>query len=175
VDADGGFDGVAPGSSTVGARTFAYRSGTGDLMMVNVDDDGSFEVRTPATPVDVPAQGRVSTSWDVRYTNAWAATPAVSESTNTIQSVDTVAGSIVRLAKTVGGTDDHLETVFLNNPRSGYNWRAAASVPGIDGSTTVPVSEWTNMPVRGMGFNALLRPASKQFMFSVQQPAPVLP
>ncbi len=84
--------------------------------------------------------------------------------------MDTTADSVVRLAKTVGGTDEHLETVLLNSPRSGYNYRAAATVTGTDGTTSVTVSEWTTLNVRGMGFNALLRPAQKQFMFSVQQP-----
>jgi hypothetical protein len=170
VDAAGGFDAFAPGSSTPGSRTFAYRSGSGDLMMVNVDDDGSFEIRTPAKAVDAPAVGRVSTTWDLRATNTWLATPAVSSSTNTVQGVDASGASYTRLASTVGGSDEHVETVQLNDPRSGYNFRAAATVTGTDGTTVVNVAEWTNLPVRGMGLNALLRPAQKQFMFSVQQP-----
>ena len=170
VDADGGFDGIDAGDTVASSRTFAYRSGSGDLMMVNVDGDGSFEVRTLAKANDTPVVGRVSTTWDVRYTNQWQATPTVSESTNTVQSVDATAGSFVRLAKTVDGTDEHLETVLLNSPRAGYNFRAATTVLGTDGTTSVPVTEWTNLGLRGMGLNALLRPAQKQFMFSVQQP-----
>jgi hypothetical protein len=168
VDADGGFDGVDAGATTASSRTFAYRSGSGDLMMVNVDGDGSFEVRTSNRTNDAPVVGRVSTTWDLRYSNQWLATPALSESTNTVQTVD--AGSFVRLARTVGGTDEHLETVSLNSPRAGYNFRAAATVLGTDGTTPVDVSEWTNLGLRGMGLTALLRPAQKQFMFSVQQP-----
>jgi len=167
VDANGGFDGIDAGTTVASSRTFAYRSGSGDLMMVNVDDDGSFEVRTLNKANDTPDVGRVNTTWDLRYTNQWGATPLVTESTNTVQTVAT--DSYVRLAKTVGGTDDHLETVLLNSPRVGYNFRAAANVLGTDGTTPVAVSEWTNLGVRGMGLNALLRPAQKQFMFSVQQ------
>ena len=170
VDAGGGFDGIDAGDTAASSRTFAYRSGSGDLMMVNVDGDGSFEVRTQAKANDTPVIGRVSTTWDVRYTNQWLATPAVSGSTNTVQSVDATAGSFVRLARTVDGTDEHLETVLLNSPRAGYNFRAATTVLGTDGTTSVPVSEWTNLGLHGMGLNALLRPAQKQFMFSVQQP-----
>ncbi len=170
VDPAGGFDAIDAGATAPSGRTFAYRSGSGDLMMVNVDGDGSFEVRTQAKANDAPAVGRVNTTWDVRYTNQWLATPSVTESTNTVQSVDATAGSFVRLAKTVGGTDEHLETVLLNSPRAGYNFRAAATVLGTDGTTSVPVSEWTNLGLHGMGLNALLRPAQKQFMFSVQQP-----
>ncbi len=170
VDADGGFDGIDAGATQASSRAFAYRSGSGDLMMVNVDGDGSFEVRTQDKANDMPVAGRVNTTWDLRYTNQWLATPAVSESTNTVQTVDTTASSFVRLAMTVGGTDEHLETVLLNSPRDGYNYRAATTVLGTDGTTSVSVSEWTNLGVRGMGFSALLRPAQKQFMFSVQQP-----
>ena len=170
VDAAGGFDAFPAGSTVAGSRTFAYRSGSGDLMMVNVDGDGSFEIRTPAHAVDTPAVGRVTTTWDLRYTNALLATPSLTESTNTVQSVDASGASYTRLAKTVGGTDEHVETVQLDDPRSGYNFRAAATVTGTDGTTVVNVSEWTTLPVRGMGLNALLRPAQKQFMFSVQQP-----
>ena len=171
VNADGGFDVIAAGASVASGRTFAYRSGSGDLMMVNIDADGSFEVRTKQRTNDLPAVGRVSTSWDLRFTNKWLGTPALGESTNTVTAVDSAAGSFVRLAKTVGGTDEHLETVLINNPRNGYNYRAAATVTGTDGTTVVNVSEWNNLGLRGMGLNALLRPGQKQFMFSVQQPS----
>ena len=137
---------------------------------MHVDADGSFEVRTKQRTNDLPAVGRLSTGWDFRFTNHWLATPTVSESTNTVTAVDSAASSYTRLAKTVGGTDEHLETVLVNSPRNGYNFRAAATVTGTDGSTVVNVAEWTNLALRGMGLNALLRPAQKQFMFSVQQP-----
>jgi hypothetical protein len=54
VDPAGGFDAFSAGSAVADSRTFAYRSGSGDLMMVNVDGDGSFEIRTPAQAVDTP-------------------------------------------------------------------------------------------------------------------------
>lgn len=170
LNADGGFDMLDAGATVASGRTFAYRSGSGDLMMVHVDADGSFEVRTRQRTNDLPVVGRVSTSWDLRFTNKWLGTPAVSESTNTVSAIDATAGSFTRLAKTVGGTDEHLETVLVNSPRNGYNFRAAATVTGTDGVTPVQVTEWTNLGLRGMGLNALVRPAQKQFMFSVQQP-----
>ncbi|HEY9068398.1 MAG TPA: hypothetical protein VIO33_25660 [Burkholderiaceae bacterium] len=170
ANADGGFDVIEAGGTTAGGRTFAYRAGNGELMMVHVDGDGSFEVRTKQRTNDLPAVGRVSTGWDFRFTNHWLATPTVTESTNTVTATDSTASSYTRLAKTVGATDEHLETVLVNSPRNGYNFRAAATVTGTDGTTVVNVAEWTNLGLRGMGLNALLRPAQKQFMFSVQQP-----
>ena len=169
ANADGGFDSIDAGDTAASGRTFAYRSGSGDLMLVNVDGDGSFDVRTKQRANELPAVGRVSTSWDIQFTNKWLGGPALSESTNTVSTVDSVASSFTRLAKTVGGTDEHVESVLVNSPRNGYNYRAAATVTGTDGTTVVSVSEWNNLAVRGMGFNALLRPGQKRFMFSVQQ------
>jgi len=167
VDSAGGFDNVDAG--TTNGRSFVYRAGGGELMMVSIDNDGSFEVRTKQRTNELPAVGRVNTGWDLRFTNQLMATPSITESTNTVTAVDT--SSYTRLAKTVNGTDEHYETVLVNSPRDGYNFRAAATVTGTDGTTSVNVVEWTNLALRGMGLNALLRPASKQFMFSVQQPS----
>lgn len=169
LNAAGGFDVVEP-SGYISGRGFVYRAGGGALMRIEVYDRGDFSVWTQQRKNDLPAVDRVSTSWDLRISNLMLATQALLESTNTVQTVDATAGSFVRLAKTLGGTDDHLETVLVNSPRDGYNFRAAATVTGTDGTTVVNVPEWTNLGLRGMGVNALTRPAQKQFMFSVQQP-----
>jgi hypothetical protein len=171
LNAAGGFDVVEKDPANyVSGRGFVYRAGGGALMRVEVYDRGDFTVWTQLRKNDLPAVDRVSTTWDLRISNLMLATPALLESTNTVKTVDTTAGSFVRLAKTVGGTDDHLETVLVNSPRDGFNFRAAATVTGTDGTTVVSVTEWTNLALRGMGLNALTRPAQKQFMFSVQQP-----
>ena len=157
VAADGGFDVVDP-DGTVNGRTFAYRAGGGELMMMHVDGDGSFEVRTRKRAGDMPVVGRVNTSWDVfaYANNQLLATPPMSESTNTVTAIDAASGSFARLAKTVGGTDERSETVLVNNPRDGYNFRAAATVVGTNGST-ISVPEWTSLGLRGMGLTAQTR------------------
>jgi hypothetical protein len=169
INSAGGYD-VVEASGYTSGRGFVYRAGGGELMRVEVYDRGDFSVWTKQRASDLPAVDRVSATWDLRLTSQLLATPAFIESTNTITAVDAAAGSFTRRAKTVGGTDEHLETVKINNPRSGYNFRAAANVTGTDGTTPVSVAEWTNLGLRGMGLNALTRPAQKQFMFSVQQP-----
>ena len=80
------------------------------------------------------------------------------------------AGSFARLAKTVGGTDERSETVLVNSPRDGYNFRAAATAIAADGST-INVPEWTHLGLRGMGLGAQTRAGQKRFLFSVQQPS----
>ena len=139
VNADGGFDVVAA-DATVGGRTFAYRAGSGDLMLVNVDTDGSFELRNRQRSNELPAVGRVSTSWDVITSNKLLTTPTISQSTNTVTAIDAATRSFTRLAKTVGGTDERSETVRINNPRNGYNFRAAATLTGTNG-TPINVGE----------------------------------
>ena len=114
--------------------------------------------------------GRVNTSWDLYVNNKLLTTPTITQSTNTVTATDATAGSFIRLAKNLDGTDERLETVRINNPRSGYSFRAAAQLTGTNGSV-VNVSEGTNLGLRGMGVNALIRPAQKQLMFSVQQPS----
>lgn len=172
LNAAGGFDVVEKDPANyVSGRGFVYRAGGGAVMRIEVYDRGDFSVWTQQRKNDLPTVDRVTTTWDLRISNLMLATPALLESTNTVKTVDATAGSFVRLAKTVGGTDDHLETVLVNSPRDGYNFRAAATVTGTDGTTVVSVTEWTNLVLRGMGMNALTRPAQKQFMFSVQQPS----
>lgn len=168
INVDGGFDVVDP-DTTVNGRTFAYRSGSGDLMMMHVDGDGSFEVRTRQRSNELPAVGLVRTNWDLILNNKLLAPPALSQSMNTITAIDATTSSFTRLAKTVGGTDEHYETVDANSPRDGYSFRPAATVTGTDGVTVVQVREWTNLGLRGMGLNALIRPTQKQLAFSVQQ------
>ncbi|MEP6874807.1 MAG: hypothetical protein ABI887_10615 [Burkholderiales bacterium] len=164
VNADGGFSNSGFGS------LYAYRAGNGDLMLVSVNlNDGSFKVATKQRVNVMPAVDRVYTGWDMIVTKQLLTTPVITESTNTVISVDSTAGTYVRRAKTVGGVDERLETIAINNPRDGYNFRAAAATTTTAG---VPfnVTEWTNLSLRGMGLNALIRPSQKQFMFSVQQP-----
>ena len=171
VNADGGFD-MVDADGAVNGRTFAYRAGGGELMMMHVDGDGSFEVRTRKRTGEMPAVGRVNASWDVfAYSNnQLLSIQALGESTNTVTAVDAAGSSFARLAKTIGGTDEHAETVLVNSPRDGYNFRAAATVTATDGST-VTVPEWTNLALRGMGLSAQTRAGQKRFLFSVQQPS----
>ncbi len=170
ANSDGAFDFVDNGA--VGGRVFAYRAGGGELMLVAVDADGGLTMFTKQRTNPLPTVGAVTTSWNVYLGNLLtspANRPIVANS-NTVVSTDSTAGSWLRTAKTLGGTDDHPETFFANNPRNGYNFRVpATAVPALDG-TSVSVSEITVLNMRGMGVNPLLVPAAKLFLFSVNQP-----
>ncbi len=169
ANADGGFDVVDLASSSVGARGFAYRSGSGDLMLVQVDGDGSFQLFTRQRTLSLPTVGTSTTFWNLTINNQLLMPSTVGQNSNTIQSVDSAAGSYVRIQKTVGGTNDHPETLLQNSPRNGYFFRAAGSALAIDG-TTVSIGEFTGLNMRSMGFNPLISPASKTFTISAVQP-----
>ena len=168
ANADGGFDLADKVTGAVGGRGFAYRAGGGELMMVLVDGDGSFHMLTRQRSNGLPTVGVVQTYWNFSISNQLSAASAISESTNTIASLDSTAGSWVRSQKAVGSTVDHPETLFANNPRDGYTFRQPATVTASDGST-VNVSEFTVLGMRGMGISPLILPASKTFLISVQQ------
>lgn len=163
ANSDGGFDSIENGR--VGGRAFAYRAGGGELMIVSIDSDGSLSVSTKQRSNGLPAVGTISTSWNLAQGEQLTSPSAVTATSNTVVSTDAAAASYVRSQRTVGGTNDspHPETLFANNPRNGYTFRAA------DGST-VPFSEFTALGMRGMGISALLLPSPKWFMFSVNQP-----
>lgn len=167
ANADGGYDMVDNG--TAGGRVFAYQAGGGDMMAVGIDGDGSFTIFTKQRTNTLPTVGTVTASWNLTLNNLLASSSTVSAISNTIVSTDSTAQSLLRTQKTVGGTDDHPETLFANNPRNGYTFRAAGTATAVDG-TTVTIREFTSLNMRGMGFSPLLLPSLKTFMLSVNQP-----
>lgn len=164
---DGGFDFVDTGAVT--GRVFGYQAGGGELMLVEVDADGTLGVYAKQRTDSLPTVGVVTTNWNLSVGSLLTSLNALSANSNTIVSVDSTAGSWIRTLKTVGGTDDHPETLFVNNPRNGYTFRAAGTATAVDG-TTVTIREFTNLGLRGMGMSALLLPGLKLYMFSVNQP-----
>lgn len=167
VNSAGGFDVVDAG--TVSSRAFAYRAGNGDLMMVSVDADGSYLFWSRQRSNTLPTVGAVTASWNFYGSAALTSTLVVDTSTNTISSVDTAAGSFLRQQNLSGQNFTRPETLFINNPRNGYNFRVGGTVTTSTG-TTVNVNEFTALTLRGMGASVLVQPAPKLFLVSVVQP-----
>jgi len=168
VNANGGYDLTENGK--VGGRVFAYRSGGGELMLVALGTDGSLDVLTKQRTNTLPTIGASKSGWNLYLSSALTMTSPVTEVSNIVVSVDTTAGTWLR-NQSSGATlaNTHPETFSLNTPRNGYNFRAGGTALAVDG-TTANVSEITALSMRGMGFSPLLIPASKLFMFSVDQP-----
>lgn len=61
------------------------------------------------------------------------------------------------------------ESLFANNPRNGCNFRVGGTVVNSAGAP-VTVSEFTALPMRGMGLSAAVLPTRKLFLTSVTQP-----
>ena len=171
ANADGGFDIVNKTSGAVNGRSFAYRAGGGELMLLLVDANGSFQMLTKQRTNGLPTIGAVQTFWSLTVNAQLSAAPALNVSSNTIVSLDSAAASWIRSQKSVGGTNDspHPETLLANKPRDGYTSRGAGSATAADGSTAT-FGEFTVLGLRGMGLNPLILPASKTFVLSVLQP-----
>lgn len=167
ANSDGGFNVMDHGQ--LGGRAFAYRAGGGELMVVEVDNDGSFTLLTKQRTSGLPTVGAVTTNWALSLGSQLTSTVVVDANSNTIVSVDTAAGSWLRKQNTVGLNDGHLETFLANNPRAGYSFRAAGTALA-DNGTTASFREITSLGLRGMGLNAVLVPTAKRFQISVSQP-----
>lgn len=150
--------GNATGFSMTGTSTtdnwidqvYVYKAGGGELMMVNTSGDGSIAFWTKKGATSAPTVSSVSSSWGVG-SDIHNVAPAFSESdwTNTSAS----ASSWTRQSN----IDGHSETVTLNSPRTGFNFRAAGTATNNAGAT-VNVSEFTALGLRGMGMSALWMP-----------------
>jgi hypothetical protein len=162
---NGGFDRTSSDGWT--DRVFAFQAGSGDLMRVNVGSDGSVGFWTQQRSNALPTVGTRNRNWDLRIDASLAA--VLSDSSNSIASVDSRTGSAVRTPKTASGAT-YSETLQLDTPRDGYNVRPAATVAASDGSS-VSVREFTSLAMRGMGFSPLkLAGSSEQFLISVARP-----
>ena len=171
ANAAGGFDFKNTADSTTAGRVFMFRSGGGEPMLVRTDLDGSILFATRKRIITLPTVDTVSSSWSVGLDNQGRAASAITDSKNTILSVDSTAGTWVRANVfniTTGATVN--ETLAINTPRDGYNnRRAATGVTGSDGSVRT-VSEFISLNLRGTGLVPVAFPATSQFVVSVNKP-----
>jgi hypothetical protein len=163
-----GFD-LVDSAKAVKGRAFLYRGGNGDVMLVRVDSDGSFQLRTKQRTNPLPAVGAVSANWDTYVDNQLVPPSPLDAFGHTILSVDSVAQSYTRTQKNLVSLIERTETLFTNNPRNGYNYRPAGTTTASNG-TTVSVNEITTLPMRGMGLGAVLLTRPQLFDFSLAQP-----
>lgn len=151
-------------------RAFAYRAGNGDLVLVEVAGDGSISTWTQKRTLSLPAVNSVGVgNWSVRTSNTLVANAVSNDTGYTVTAVDTAAGSMTRtLLVTAGGTDTFTQTVVQNNPRAGYNFRAATTATSAGGAS-VTVRERTSLNLRGMGFSVQSVPFFNAFQIGVDQ------
>lgn len=147
---DDGFD-LSYSDQSEPQTIYAYRAGNGDLMLLQIGFDGTIGFLTQQRQNALPTVGTRTRSWDLSVSATGVA--SLGESANTIASVTAATGTVVRTRQTAGGAT-YSETVHINDPRNGYNFRVAATPTASDGST-VTVREFTSLSMRGMGFSPL--------------------
>lgn len=161
-NADGGFDLSLLGWGK--ARLFAYQAGAsgglpGEMMVVMVREDGSFLLMTRRRTRTLPT---VTTDFQTHWNLIVSPQGVTSPLEETSVRIDALPSSstFLRTTKTPT-TAERQETITINSPHTGYQHRPRAGTPSY--------SEWTLMPLRGMGFSALALTETNRFMFSVAQ------
>lgn len=165
ANAAGGFNLVQPGNDP--SRTFAYRSPSGDLMLVDLAGNGSVSIWAQQRTLTLPAVSSRSATWGLWTNPSLVSTSAASLSDFTITALDAATGSYSR----VSNIDGHTETLNINTPYAGLSFRAEGTATTSTGAT-VAVREFTALPVRGMGLSVLSLPTlgGGAFFFSVATP-----
>lgn len=136
-------------------RWFAYRTGSGDVMLMWIGRDGTFGFATPKVARSLPSVGATSRSWDVTMDmNRVASATTFGESAYVTKSVDAATDSYVRTRRNplLATDDSHDEPIQNNWPRTGYAHRAAGSSTTPTG-TTVNFSEWVSLRLLGTGLS----------------------
>ncbi|SFI24138.1 hypothetical protein SAMN04515618_114132 [Collimonas sp. OK307] len=168
----GGFDLTSTAvSDTWTDRVFAYRAGNGDMMLVEIAGNGSVSTWTQKRTLSQPAVGSLGAgNWTVRTSNSLVANALSNDTGYTVTAVDAGTGSVTRtVLVSPGGTDTYDQTIVLNNPRAGYNFRAATTATSAAGAS-VAVRERTSLNLRGMGVSVQSVPSFNAFQMGIDQP-----
>jgi hypothetical protein len=176
-NSDGGFNSRSAAWPNDPSRSFAYRAGNGDLMLVMVDGDGSVSTWTKKRTLSLPAVNTIQPpGWSLRTLSTLIANAlSVDTTTTTITAVDTTLQSYTRTISLPNGTADYSETILLNTPLAGFNFRAAGSITSTFDSRPVNIRERTSLGLRGMGVSVQSVPvqsgiSSAGFQISIDQP-----
>ncbi|SFB36408.1 hypothetical protein SAMN04515620_1523 [Collimonas sp. OK607] len=168
----GGFDLTSTAAKDAWTdRVFAYRAGNGDMMLVEIADNGSVSTWTQKRTLSLPAVGSVGVgNWTVRTGNSLLANALSSDTGYTVAAVDTNTGNVTRtVLVNLGDTDTFEQTIVQNNPRAGYNFRAATTATSAAG-VSVTVRERTSLNLRGMGVSVQSVPSFNAFQMGIDQP-----
>ncbi len=166
IDAGGGF------VSRSGARTtrlFLFSAANGLPTLVRIDSDGAVAVGSPAGPFVIPPLGQTAVRWNLDVTSRLASATSTYMGITVITDLDLNRKSYVRTKRTIGLSDEHLETLLLDNPRPGYITRLRGEAPDGNGRP-VGFTEVTSLQFLGAGFSASVVPGIKLFEISIFAP-----
>jgi hypothetical protein len=141
-------------------RAYAYRAGNGALMVMLLSAfGGDFDFLIKAQPLNLPAVGAATANYNVEVRVTGLASNPVYYRNNSIASVNSAAGTVLRNATTNGSAVAVPETLEYNKARDGYFHRPAATATASDGSTVTVRENWV-MPLRGFGISPYALPAT---------------
>ncbi|MCX7276015.1 MAG: hypothetical protein NTZ15_01605 [Burkholderiales bacterium] len=165
----GGFDWIGSGTNTWSERAFAYRAGSGDLMLLTLGGGGSIHIWTKQRTLNLPTVGDLLTGGaSVRVNNQLlAGTLDIFPNGASVAAIDATAGTVTRTQTTLSGAADYNDTVTLNSPRPGFNIRAAGTTVSQFDGRTVTIRERTSLGIRGMGIAFQSVPHVSSFQMSV--------
>lgn len=168
VNSSGGFNNTYSDLNS-SDRTFAYRAGGGEWMLVNIAGGGHFSISTRQRTNALPTVGAVSSLWTFDVNSQLQVPSALAVGGNTITSVNAATGAFTRDNLFAGGIT-RPESLAANTPRPGYTLRNAQTGVINSAGATVNVPEWIALPLRGMGITALSLTASGVYSLSILQP-----
>lgn len=108
-------------------------------------------------------------TWQVYAAGSNLGSPTANNTFQLTVTADSSDGSSTTESVGFGNGATFPEAVSLNSPRSGYLAYAGGAVTASDGSTFT-VQPNTQLPLRGIGIEALILPALGWFDLSVTQP-----
>jgi hypothetical protein len=158
---------TTPGSTWTD-RLFAYRTGSGDLMVIELSPDGGISAWTKKRALALPTVGQaVAPSRSFRLNSDMVITTVDDSPAGSIFAVDAATNSITRNQNQANGVS-YKDTVIINQPSEGYQLRLPATVPGSDGST-VTIRARTNLSMTGTGLVFQLYPQINAFQAIVER------
>ena len=164
VNAGGGFN---IGTGAAAARAFAFKTGTGKVSMFIIDPaTGAFTVATKQAALSLPAVGDVAKFFDFSIGSNGVA-GALSDTTTTVKTIDTVAASYTRER----ASDGRIDGFTLDKPRAGVRYRAAGTSPVTGGgSLSYPEVLVLPLPDTGITINTSVAPTQNFFGVSIVHP-----
>jgi hypothetical protein len=171
----GGFDLV---STLVGDawtdRLFAYRAGSGHLMLLVISEDGSIAALSKQRTLGLPTVGAAAYTggWDLAVNSQLTAGSLTAYAGGAlVTAVDAATSSVTRMQKNTAGVDDYTDTVVLNSPRAGFNYRAADTTTSVLDGRTVTIRARANLHMYGVGVSFQLVPHINSLRMSVDMAA----
>lgn len=172
----GGFNLIGSGTDNWTDRAFAYRAGNGSLMLLSVSEDGSQTIWTKKRTLSLPTAATVfGKSWSIFANSSAIASSLNTSYTSTFTSSDAAANSYIRTVNLASGTPDYSETILINSPRDGYNFRDAGTATSTSTGLNVPIRKRTSLGLHGMGVSVQSVPTqtditAERFQVTVEQP-----